>query len=106
MDKFLSQPKKTQQPVMLIDEKKLSYFMLRIPAQDYFSYSEQAYISLPAEKKSDLLNRYYHYLYQSCYASRIFFLFFVWLGAFVVSGFFWPVIKILCLFELIFVLSR
>ena len=88
MDKFLSQSEKTQQPVMLIDEKKLSYFMLRIPAQDYLSYSEQAYISLPAEKKSDLLNRYYHYLYQSCYASRNFFLFFVWLGAFVVSVFF------------------
>ena len=67
MNKLLSSLEKSQLEVV-IDQKKLKYFMSRVPIW------EQTYKPFLVEEKISLLNKYYLELYQKCFGSGNFFL--------------------------------
>ena len=74
MEKLLSLLEKPE-PEAIIDEKKLKYFISKIPVLGYFSITERDYKSSSVEVKTSLLNRYYKELYQNNYGSGNFYLF-------------------------------
>ena len=71
MDRCLSLLEKPQQKV-IIEEKKLKYFISKVSFWDYFSITEQANKSSSVKEKTSLLNRYYKQLYQKFMCQAIF----------------------------------
>ena len=66
MDKFLTMIENPR-PEIVIEEKKLRYFISKISIWDYFDISESTYKSYSVEKKSRLLNKCYSELYEKYY---------------------------------------
>lgn len=81
MERFLSLLEKPQ-PEVAIDEEKLNFFISKVTIWDYFSLSEQIYKSSSVEKKTSLLNKYYHELYEKCYGVCYFGLFYFLISKF------------------------
>ena len=79
MDRYPSLLEKPQQEVIM-EEKKLKYFISKVSVRDYFSISEQAYKSSSVDEKTSMLNRYYRELYQKYYGSGNFYLFVIMSG--------------------------
>ena len=80
MEKLLSLLEKPE-PEAIIDEKKLKYFIWKVPVLGYFSVTEQAYKSSSVEEKTSLLNQKYYgsgnfylFILCGCLLSAVFYL--------------------------------
>ena len=77
MERFLSIGEKPNHDIE-INEEKLKYFASQVKIWDYFNITHQKFLSLPSEKKSTLLKKYYAELECRQLAGNSFFNF-VWL---------------------------
>ena len=100
MDRCLSLLEKPQQKV-IIEKKKLKYFISKVSFWDYFSITEQANKSSSVKEKTSLLNRYYKELCQKYYGSSNFYLFVILCGC-LLSAIFCLVLGLILLLMLSF----